>query len=94
MFPTYSEVVKVSLTQVVANHLNEEFDNATIVKIHAEFLSAVNVLIPNGEVVKFELDKFGSLVEVKISCGPDEDDYFMVGVEANFETQQVITYVV
>lgn len=94
MFPKYSEVVKMSLTQIIANHLLEEFDNATIIKIHAEFLSAMNVLIPNGEVVKFELDKFGGLVEVKISCGSGENDYFSVGVEANFETQQVITYVV
>lgn len=94
MFPKYSEVVKVSFIQVIANHLLDEFTPANVVKIHAEFLSAMNALIPNGEVVKFSVDNFGGSAELKISCGKGEDDWFAVGVIANFETQQVETYVI
>lgn len=94
MFPKYSEVVKVSFTQVVANHLTDEFTPSEVAKMHAEFLSAMNALIPNGEVIKFSIDRSGGSSEVKIYCGEGEHDWFIVGIIANFETQQVETYVV
>uniref|UniRef100_A0AB39U168 DUF7355 domain-containing protein n=1 Tax=Klebsiella phage Phi_KR8 TaxID=3240397 RepID=A0AB39U168_9CAUD len=34
MFPKYSEVVKVSFTQVVANHLTDEFTPSEVAKMH------------------------------------------------------------
>ena len=54
----------------------------------------MNALIPNGEVIKFSIDRSGGSSEVKISCGEGEHDWFIVGIIANFETQQVMTYVV
>lgn len=65
MFPKYSEVVKVSFTQVVANHLTDEFTPAEVAKMHAEFLSAMNALIPNGEVIKFSIET-GQAVHLKL----------------------------
>lgn len=96
MFPTYSEVVRVCFTQVIANHLLDEITPAETMKIHAEFLSAMNALVPNGEVIKFEYapNMEVGVVEVKITCGDEADDFFIVGVTIDFGVNKAYTYVI
>ena len=87
MFPTYTTVVKTIFTQVISNHFAKVLDNARKVKMHAEFVSAVKVLIPNTISAHFDIDNIRAGARVVIDL--NTTDNFTVHVYADFETQEV-----
>lgn len=91
MFPKYSEVVKVVALQIVGNYCADNLDNALKAKMHADFTSAINTLIPNHGKVSLEVNSIGiqAVVEIVFEGGGG----FAVEVTGIFSTQEVNVYV-
>ncbi|QPB08806.1 hypothetical protein CPT_Metamorpho_054 [Klebsiella phage Metamorpho] len=92
MFPTYSEVVKVALSQIVSNHLFEVLDNSLKAKIHAEFVNVINLLIPNTN--KIELDMAYDHFVARVKIGAEDEAELTVTVFLSITDQTVTTHVV
>lgn len=91
MFPKYSEVVKVVMLQVLGNNFAEKLDNALKAKMHADFTSAINTLIPNHRKVSLDVNNLAAQAVVEITF--EGGGGFTVEVTADFGTQEVNVYV-
>ena len=47
MFPTYSKIVEVVFSQIIANNMFEKLDNAAELRIHAQVTHVLNALLPD-----------------------------------------------
>lgn len=93
MFPKYSEVVKVVMLQVLGNSFAEKLDNALKAKMHADFTSAINTLIPNHRKVSLDVNNLAAQAVVEIQFGSLDRADLTIEVTADFGTQEVNVYV-
>lgn len=91
MFPKYSEVVKVVMLQVLGNNFADDLDNALKAKMHADFTSVINTLIPNHRKVSLDVNNLAAQAVVEITF--EGGGGFTVEVTADFGTQEVNVYV-
>ena len=91
MFPTYSEVVKVVFSQIIANNLFKKFDATTKLNMYLNFVVAIQILIPNNADIKFSISD--SLAEASVKIIIDDKD-FEVFAYMSFDTQEVEVYAI
>ncbi|UJD20161.1 hypothetical protein T73t3_212 [Escherichia phage T4] len=62
MFPTYSKIVEVVFSQIIANNMFEKLDNAAELRIHAQVTHVLNTLLPDLNLKLRNSKRFNGLL--------------------------------
>lgn len=89
MFPKYSELVKVVMMQIIGNNFADKLDNALKAKMHADFTSAINTLIPNHRKISLDVNNLAAQSIVEIQFGSLDRADLTITVTADFGTREV-----
>ncbi|QBQ79275.1 hypothetical protein MM02_00227 [Escherichia phage vB_EcoM_MM02] len=86
MFPTYSEIVKVVFSQIIANNMFEVLDNAAELRVHAQLTHVLNALLP-GQVDSIAITLLPGSAHVIVVFDLDGD--LVIQCDINFGTQKI-----
>ena len=86
MFPTYSEIVKVVFSQIIANNMFEVLDNVAELRVHAQLTHVLNALLPD-QVDSVSVTLLPGSAHVIVVFGLDAD--LVIQCEVDFDSQEI-----
>lgn len=88
MFPTYSEIVKVVFSQIIANNTFEVLDNAAELRVHAQLTHVLNALLPDQvDSIAIAITLLPGSAHVIVVFDLDGD--LVIQCDINFGTQKI-----
>lgn len=72
MFPTYSKIVEVVFSQIIANNMFEKLDNAAELRIYAQVTHVLNTLLP-GQVDSVVIQLYPGSAHIIVVFGLDAE---------------------
>lgn len=84
MFPTYSKIVEVVFSQIIANNMFEKLDNAAELRIHAQVTHVLNTLLPD-QVDSIAITLYPGSAHIIVAFGLDAE--LVIKGDIRFESQ-------